>query len=181
MFVQSTQSLLKALLLALLLLSVAAGKVTVTSTAPPDNLGPSILSTKEMNKIIYYFLSSAEKGQLKYTFTNDNISHYHVMRELIEAGYLYCPGGHEKWTSYSDKPDRHGEVTGIRITLNGREYLEKLRSKQFWPSVWRLVWKFIFWVLTIAISAIIAAQATKLIDKMNLFEKSNKSLKSDAG
>lgn len=157
---------------------MAAENVTFTSTGPPENLSPAILSTKEMNKVIYYFLSSAEKGQTKFAFTNDNITHYHVMNELIVAGYLYNSGGYEKWTSSSDKPDRYGEIDGIRITLMGREYLEKLRSRRLWPSVWHLAGKFFFWVLTIALSAIIAAKASKMIDKKNVFKKSYKSLSS---
>ncbi len=161
--------IITSLLILLLLLSYALGG-SVSTNSPPEDINSVIISNKEMNKVIYYFLSSSEKGQIKYTFTNDNIAHYHIMRELIEAGYLYWPDGHQWWTTYSGKPGHFGEVTGIRITLSGREYLERLRSQQFWPSAWRLFWKGLFWVITIALSAIIAKQAEKMIDKMSLLK-----------
>jgi len=171
------------LLIVLLLLSYATGKTTVSTPNSPEDINSAIMSNKEMNKIIYYFLSSAEKGQVEYIFTNNNITHYHIMMELIEAGYLYRTGEYSELTSctYSDKLGHKNEVSnvrtyvsGIRITLSGREYLERLRSKQFWPSVWHLFWKGLFWVITIALSAIIASRAIKMIDKMSLLKKNNK-------
>ena len=112
-----------------------------------ENFYPKIRS-KEIQNTIFEILSKVEVAEGELTFGENTQNAMKISQELVDAGYIRM---------YSYGGGAGGFNMNAYITLKGRDYLEELRSRQFWPTLGRLVGQFVFWVVTIAFSAVIAS------------------------
>ena len=112
------------------------------------------LSPPEHDACVLRLLQEVETtGYL--SFTGNIKANYSVMNQLVEAGYLFNPGGGTSEEIGSTPTGNYVRVKNVMITLKGRDYLKELKSATPLSMAGRTIAKFAFWVVTIVISTLI--------------------------
>ena len=112
------------------------------------------LSPSEHDACVLRILQEVETTGSLY-FTGNVKADYSVMDQLVEAGYLFNPGGGSSEEVGSTPNGDYVRIKNIMITLKGRDYLKELKSTAPLSIAGRTIAQFAFWVVTIVISTLI--------------------------